>query len=164
MPAAARLKKHFILTIQRPSFSFLSPFPFPPVYNGLFFFLLFCRFFAVPHVSALSDWDNNNEKNKTRKKYEQVLLRWSAEQGIPFVASSSSASSSVSSSVSEVAAAPSWALSPASRDGLDGAAAAAGSAAELRTLVPKAGAGFAWPVAAEGGAGKASEALLLQKQ
>ena len=89
-----------------------------------------------------------------------MLLRWSAERGIPFVASSSS-----SSSLEEVAAVPSWALSPASRDALDGAAAAAsfgGAGRELRTLVPKAGAGFSWPAAEEGGAVKASE-VLLQK-
>lgn len=83
-----------------------------------------------------------------------MLLRWSAERGIPFVASSSS-------SLEEVAAVPSWALSPASRDALDGAAASFGGAGrELRTLVPKAGAGFAWPAAEEGGAGKASEVLV----
>ena len=87
-----------------------------------------------------------------------MLLRWSAERGIPFVASCSSPSSSP---VEEVAAVPSWALSPASRDALDGAASGAG---ELRTLVPKAGAGFAWPGAKEGGAVKASEVLLPQRQ
>lgn len=88
-----------------------------------------------------------------------MLLRWSAERGIPFVASSSS-----SSLAAEIAAVPGWALSPASRDALDGAAAAAGAGEELRTLVPKAGAGFVWPGAAEGGAVKASELPLLQKQ
>ena len=93
------------------------------------------------------------------KKKKQVLLRWSAERGIPFVASPST-----SSSASEIAAVPDWALSPASRDALDGADAAAGSAKGLRTLAPKAGAGFVWPGAAEGGAGKASEVLLPKQQ
>lgn len=87
-----------------------------------------------------------------------MLLRWSAERGIPFVASPSP-SSSVS---EELAAVPHWALSPASRDALDGAD--AGGKAELRTLVAKAGPSFVWPRAGEGGAGKASEVLLQQKR
>ena len=82
-----------------------------------------------------------------------MLLRWSAERGIPFAAAASSSSLSA-----ELAAVPCWALSPASRDALDGAVAVATE--ELRTLVPKAGAGFVFPGASEGGAGKASEVLL----
>ncbi len=86
-----------------------------------------------------------------------MLLRWSAERGIPFAAAAAASSSLYA----ELAAVPGWALSPASRDALDGAAAAAVAAeGELRTLVPKAGAGFVFPGASEGGAVKASEVLL----
>ena len=95
-----------------------------------------------------------------------MLLRWSAERGIPFAAASASSSPSSSSSsplFAELAAVPCWALSPASRDALDGAAAVAAEEGP-RTLVPKAGAGFVFPGASEGGAVKASEVLLRQKE
>ena len=106
--------------------------------------------FAVLELTGKKREEKKQNKN-------QVLLRWSAERGIPFAAAAA-ASSSLS---AELAAVPGWALSPASRDALDGAAAAAVAAeGELRTLVPKAGAGFVFPGASEGGAVKASEVLL----
>lgn len=95
-----------------------------------------------------------------------MLLRWSAERGIPFAASldegpSASSSSSSSSIAAAVASVPTWALGPASRDALDGAfSRSAGAGA--RTLAARAGASFAWPAAEEGGAVKASEVLLLR--
>lgn len=101
-----------------------------------------------------------------------MLLRWSAERGIPFAASLASSSSCAAAAVaSAVASVPSWALVPASRDALDGASSASSVAASApdasaadaeptRTLVARAGAAFAWPAAVEGGAGKASEMFL----